>query len=118
MCEFLDAENKDLSILIVGPGFTRTKIHDQILKGKAVAPAKFKETRAALSEKKGTALKDIFDCIDWLIHEDKENVSGRNFSVAFDPWQKGTRAKLLKALKSDEEMYKLRRHKNKFDRKK
>ena len=111
MCEFLDAENKDMSIFIVGPGFTRTKIHDQILKGKAVARVKLKSTRRDLKEKEGTALKDIFECIDWLIHVDKKLVSGRNFSVAFDPWKSNPK-KLLKALKSDRDMYRLRRNKN------
>ena len=111
MCEFLDAENKDLSVLIVGPGFTRTKIHDQILEGKAVAPVKLKTTRRDLKEKEGTALSDIFECIDWLIHADKNKVSGRNFSVAFDPWKSNPK-KLLKALKSDRDMYRLRRKKN------
>ena len=111
MTEFLDAENKNLSVVIVGPGFTRTKIHDQILKGKDVAAAKLRSTRHDLKKRQSTKLSDIFECVDWLIGEDKDTVSGRNFSVVFDPWKKD-RVNLLKALKCDRDMYKLRRNKN------
>ena len=111
MCEFLDAENKDVSVLIVGPGFTRTKIHNQILKGKAVARAKLLSTQKDLKDRQSSTLSDIFKCVDWLIHADKKLVSGRNFSVAFDPWKSNPK-KLLKALKSDRDMYRLRRSKN------
>ena len=113
MCEFLDAENKDMSVLIVGPGFTRTKIHNQILKGKAVARAKLLSTQKDLKDRQSSTLSDIFKCVDWLIHAEKNKVSGRNFSVAFDPWKSNPK-KLLKALKSDRDMYRLRRNKNEF----
>jgi NAD(P)-dependent dehydrogenase (short-subunit alcohol dehydrogenase family) len=112
MCEFLDAENHDLNIFIVGPGWTKTKIHDTILKDKRTASVKVKETKAFLKEKQGTSIDEIFECIDWLCAQGKGVASGRNFSVVYDPWRVDSRSKLVKALNSDKDMYKLRRHGN------
>jgi len=114
MCEFLDAENKDLNIFIVGPGWTKTKIHQSVLKDKRSAAAKVKGTKGFLKTRKGTSLDDIFECIDWLCRQGKRLASGRNFSVVYDPWRKPQRAKLVKALARDKDMYKLRRSGNGF----
>jgi len=114
MCEFLDAENKDLNVFIVGPGWTKTKIHQTILSDKRTSSIKVKETKAFLKSKAGTSLDDIFECIDWLCAQGKAVTSGRNFSVVYDPWRTPTRAKLIKALAADRDMYKLRRQGNGF----
>jgi NAD(P)-dependent dehydrogenase (short-subunit alcohol dehydrogenase family) len=114
MCEFLDAENKDLNVFIVGPGWTKTKIHQTILGDKRTSGRKVKETKEFLKAKEGTSLDDIFECIDWLCQSGKALASGRNFSVVYDPWRTQTRSKLVKALKSDKDMYKIRRHGNSF----
>jgi NAD(P)-dependent dehydrogenase (short-subunit alcohol dehydrogenase family) len=114
MSEYLDAENKDLNVFIVGPGWTRTKIHDQVLQGKAVAQARIEETKRFMDSQGGTSLDEIFECIEWLRSEGKSLAGGRNFSVVYDPWRKKTRAQLIKALKVDSGMYKLRRHGNGF----
>ena len=114
MCEFLDAENKDLNVFIVGPGWTRTKIHKTILSDKRTAKFKVLETRDFLKNKNGTSLDDIYECVDWLCEQGKPVAGGRNFSVVYDPWREGKREKLKKALKTDPNMYKLRRNKNSF----
>jgi len=114
MCEFLDAENKDLNVFIVGPGWTKTKIHHTILSDKRTVKAKVLETRDFLKNKNGTSLDDIDECVDWLCAQGKPVAGGRNFSVVYDPWRKDKREKLKKALKSDPNMYKLRRSKNEF----
>ena len=31
MCELLDDENEDLNVFIVGPGWVKTKIHEEVL---------------------------------------------------------------------------------------
>lgn len=112
MCEFLDAECPDLNVFAVGPGWTRTKIHQTVLSDPDVSLAKYEETVAFLKDKKGTSLKDIYDCIVWLCKSGKEVAGGRNFSVVHDKW-KGKESKHLKiALLSDPNMYKLRRFKN------
>jgi short-subunit dehydrogenase len=114
MCEFLDAENKDLNVFIVGPGWTKTKIHQQVLEDPRSAKAKVDETQSALSDKEGTSLEDIFQCIDLFCTQGKGVASGRNFSVVYDPWRGQTLKNLLEELQKDANMYKLRRHKNEF----
>ena len=114
MCEFLDAENKNLNIFIVGPGWTKTKIHHTILSDRKTAKDKVSETRRFLKGKQGTSLDDIYACIDWLCREGKTIASGRNFSIAHDPWRKPLQQKLIKALSGDKDMYKLRRQGNSF----
>ncbi len=114
MSEYLDAENKDLNVFIVGPGWTKTKIHDQVLQAKNVAAKKFKETKDFMANKEGTSLQEIFECIEWLRQEGRGISGGRNFSVVYDPWRTKTRAQLIKALQGDAGMYKLRRHGNGF----
>jgi NAD(P)-dependent dehydrogenase (short-subunit alcohol dehydrogenase family) len=114
MCEFLDSENKDLNVFIVGPGWTKTKIHQQILDDPASVKAKVEETQNALKDKEGTSLEDIFNCIDLFCAKGKPVAGGRNFSVVYDPWRGQTLDNLLEELSKDVNMYKLRRHKNEF----
>jgi short-subunit dehydrogenase len=114
MCEYLDAENKDLNVFIVGPGWVKTKIHDPILKNKGVAPERVEQTKRFVESNGGTDLAEIFECIQWLREEGRELSGGRNFSVVYDPWRKQTRQALLKEIQSNPDMYKLRRHKNGF----
>jgi NADPH:quinone reductase-like Zn-dependent oxidoreductase len=67
-----------------------------------------------MAHKEGTSLSEIFECIEWLRKEGRELSGGRNFSVVYDPWRTKTRDQLVKALKADSGMYKLRRHGNNF----
>ncbi len=114
MCELLDAENPDLNIFIVGPGWTKTKTHYSILTDKEVSKEKFQLTRDFLFNKEGTPLEDIYACIEWLRKQGKEVAGGRNFSVVYDAWN-GQKSKLLaKALRADANVYKLRRFNNDF----
>ena len=114
MCEFIDAESKDLNIFIVGPGWTKTKVHQTILSDPNISRQKKEETIKFLSENKGTPLQDIFDCIQWLREQGKSVAGGRNFSIVYDPWKKEKRELLVKELKQNPDMYKLRRHNNQF----
>jgi len=114
MCEFLDAENKDLNVFIVGPGWTRTKTHHLVLANVDKNGSKYKEIIRFLNSGEGTSMDDIYNCISWLCEQGKTVSSGRNFSVVNDKW-KGVESKRLAAeLKSDQNMYKLRRYKNDF----
>ncbi len=114
MTEFLDAECPDLHVSIIGPGWTLTKIHEGIIKGKDVAAAKRAQTREDIRHKPSTSLKDIDACIEWVCGHPKKLTSGRNFSVVYDPWRQDKSQKLVTALKNDVNMYKLRRHGNGF----
>ena len=114
MTEFIDAEYPQLHICIIGPGWTKTKIHEDILKNKSVDPAKRLQTKNDLKHKPSTSLFDIDACIEWVCSQPKELTSGRNFSVVYDPWRQDKRQSLVAALKKDVNMYKLRRHGNNF----
>lgn len=110
MCEYLDAEEKDLNIFTVGPGWTRTKTHELILKDPGISKEKRQETLEFLKRGKGTDLDYIYECIRWLSDTGKNTASGRNFAIAHDPLGKEKRQSLEKALKRDGNMYKLRRY--------
>src|SRR3989338_3103123 len=114
MCELLDAENPDLNVFIVGPGWTRTKTHQTILNDKEISKEKYDLTIDFLNNKEGTPLKDIYDCIEWLRQEGKGVASGRNFSIVHDAWKEKAAEALAKELRHDPNMYKLRRHRNDF----
>lgn len=109
MCELLDAENPDLNVFIVGPGWTRTKTHDEILSDPSVSDEKKRETEAFLAGHQGTSMDDIFNSIEWMCAQGREVAGGRNFSIVHDPW--GTE-ELATQLANDKEMYKMRRSGN------
>lgn len=118
MCEFLDAENPDLNVFIVGPGWTRTKTHELMLRDRDISKDKHSEIISFLNSNKGTMMEDIFACIHWLAGQGKKVAGGRNFSVVHDPWKGALKGRLAKVLQSDVNMYKLRRYKNSFFAKK
>ena len=112
MCELLDTENKDMKFSIIGPGWVKTKIHNKIMKNLDKTNPKYIETKDFIENKQGTDMEDIFQCVRWLEEQDKDVVGGRNFAVINDKWKGEGREELIKELKSDKNMYKLRRYKN------
>ena len=114
MAEFLDFENKDLNVFIVGPGKTKTKMHYLIMNDPHVSREKYLETKELMEQQQGTSLKDIYECIEWLRREGKRIAGGRNFSIVHDPWRPDKRGALVKKLREDSNMYKLRRGENDF----
>lgn len=109
ICELLHVENEDLNVFIVGPGWTKTKTHYEILNSPYISKEKYHETLDFIRNKQGTSMEDIFSCIDWLCNQGREVAGGRNFSVVHDYW--GTED-LADILKKDTNMYKLRRYRN------
>ena len=112
MCEYLDAENKDLNIFSVGVGWTRTKTHNLILKYVDVRDERYQKTLNFMKNEDGTSMDDIYGCIKWLCEQGKEVSSGRNFSVVNDRWKGKLAERFASELKNDTDMYKLRRHRN------
>lgn len=106
MCELLDAEIPDVRFAILGPGWVNTKIHNETLRAGALAGANFTRTQQKIEQGDFTQMADVLDCCDWLIASPREEIGGRNFSVAHDAW--GTHA-LSEALLSNRDLYKLRR---------
>lgn len=112
MAELLDAELPDLRVTAVGPGWVRTKIHDEMLKAGPRAGDGYHATVARLERRDAslwTSLAAVIACCDWILSADRTIVGGRNFSVVHDAWSSDA---LCRALATDRDMYKLRRHNN------
>ena len=109
ICELLDAEYGDINPFIVGPGWTKTKTHYDVINDPDVSADKYEETVRFMESGQGTSLDDIYDCIKWLSDMGKEVAGGRNFSVVHDCW--GEEA-LASELRNSRAMYKLRRSGN------
>ena len=94
--ELLDFEEKLLNVSILGPGFINTKLHK-------------KKKEKIYSTKEINKIKKVINCISWILSQSKSLVSGRNFSLVHDSW--GTK-KIEKLLKTNKNIYKLRRYGN------
>lgn len=109
MCEILQEENPTMNTFIIGPGWTKTKTHQEILASPHISEEKYLETIDFLENRAGTDMEDIYECIRWLENQGAGVAGGRNFSVVNDKWGS---AHLSNALKNNSEMYKLRRYLN------
>lgn len=109
MTELLDAEVVDTRFVIVGPGWVKTKIHEQTLDAGSTAGKAYLQTKKMLEDGEWTPMARVLDCCDWIIQSPREIVGGRNFSVAHDQW--GSEA-LSTYLKNNSERFKLRRFGN------
>ncbi|MCX5713158.1 MAG: SDR family NAD(P)-dependent oxidoreductase [Candidatus Omnitrophica bacterium] len=109
MCELLDDENRDLNVFIIGPGWARTKIHNQTMGSRLRSDRTYQLTDKFLrSQNPGTGYGDIYDCINWCIGRGSRVAGGRNISVLHDDWQKRG-ASLARQLRADPDKFKLRR---------
>ncbi len=112
MCELLVDENKDLNVFILGPGWVRTKIHQEVLNNPEGAGLSYHKVRDFLSsDEQGTSYEDIYGCVNWCVEEGRDIVGGRNFSVVHDTWRGGGRS-LARELSQDPDKFKLRRYGN------
>ncbi|MDA9919905.1 SDR family NAD(P)-dependent oxidoreductase [bacterium] len=84
--EILDAELNDFRTVIFGPGWIKTKIHEEVLLSKESAPKAFKETKRRLLNDDFTPIESVTSFIDWAVEQSKEVLAGRNFSSRDDPW--------------------------------
>ena len=110
MCELIDSEYEDLKIQIIGPGFVKTKTHQETLNAKEMAGKNYQRVKKFVeSGNQGTSFEDIYKCLRWIDLSDKNITSGRNFSVVHDSW--GEESLDLELLKNSE-LYKLRREGN------
>ena len=106
MCELLDAEVPDIRTVIVGPGWVKTKIHDETLSAGKMAGTNYDTTVRKMSSDECTPMDQVIDFLDWAIDQPKEVIGGRNFSIVNDTW--GTKA-LNHKLGQTPDMFKLRR---------
>lgn len=107
MCELLDDEEPDLNVFIIGPGFVKTRIHDQTLSAGTAAGSGYARTQDFLKTP-GTSMDDIYAHMRWCMAQGREVCGGRNFSTVYDPWRDGGQA-LSRQLQGDPDAFRLRR---------
>jgi NADP-dependent 3-hydroxy acid dehydrogenase YdfG len=110
VCELLDAEIKNTKFAIIGPGWVRTRIHNETINvGEVLAGDSYQTTLKHFENDDFTPMNDVIDSIEWIISQPKRVVGGRNFSTVYDAWGDDD---LVKLLEDDNSMYKLRRSGN------
>lgn len=108
MTELIDSECSDIKISIIGTGWVDTKIHKQTLAAGESAGINLRRTKDFIgdSEKSGSSLDCVADCVDWCLLAPREAVGGRNFSLVHDRWRT---PEFIDELISNPGSYKLRR---------
>lgn len=94
---------------ILGPGWVRTKIHDQTLRNPNGAGANFRRTVEHLETNDFFPMERLLECIDWIFEASFSAISGRNFSAVHDNWGS---VSLVETLGANPDLYKLRRFGN------
>ena len=87
MVELLDAENPDFRFTILGPGWVRSKIHQETLNSPHTPKKTRDETMRRLECDDFIPLNKVVETIKWLLAAPKSVIGGRNFSAAHDPFQ-------------------------------
>ncbi|QNJ30606.1 short chain dehydrogenase family protein [Synechococcus sp. PROS-9-1] len=109
LVELLDEEIQDTSFTILGPGWVKTKIHEQSLEPSLSHLSSYQETVRRISDSDFVGMDKVIDSVMWILAQDKKTVGGRNFSTAHDPFDSDDFASKLV---SDADVFKLRRHGN------
>ena len=107
--ELLDAEFEDIRFSIIGPGWVKTKIHEETLMASERAKSAADETQRRLDLGDFNSMDRVIECVDWLLNTPKKIIGGRNFSVVHDQWGDSS---LELSLQADHDKYKLRRFGN------
>jgi len=84
--ELLDSEIPDVRFSIVGPGWVRTKIHEETLKAGTRAGANLQTTIEKLEGDDLVPMEKVIECCDWIVNAPQEVIGGRNISLVFDNW--------------------------------
>ena len=109
--EIFDAELNDCILSVIGPGWVKTKIHNETLRNKIYSRENYFNTKYHLKNNIFNSIKSVTDCVLAIMKLPKESIGGRNISVQFDNWRS---KKFNDFLKSDINIYKLRRDFNNF----
>lgn len=108
--ELFDAEVEDIKFSILGPGWVKTKIHNETLSTLSNDDDSYIETKRRLEQGDFNSMDNVIEACDWIVKSEKSIVGGRNFSSVHDEFSSST---LSDALASDINMFKLRRYGNK-----
>lgn len=111
ICELLDAEISDIRSVIVGPGWVKTRIHQEMISTGDLGGEAYLRTLERFEADNFVPMAQVLGCIDWLYSQPKEVVGGRNFSVPHDLW--GSQA-MIDKLSCNIDIYKLRRYFNEW----
>ena len=114
MCELIDDEAPDVNTFIIGPGFTRTRIHDETVRAGQAAGDGLNRTMDFLAGGEGTSMDDIYAHMRWCMTHGRAVAGGRNFSTVHDGWRDGEA--LATALRGDADAHRLRRVSARLDR--
>ncbi len=109
LCELLAAEEPHLKFTSIGPGWVRTKIHQETLDAGLRAGENWEKTKARLASGNFFPIEKLSQRIEWIVESESEVVSGRNFSAVSDPFENPSFKNWLVA---DQNRFKLRRHAN------
>jgi NAD(P)-dependent dehydrogenase (short-subunit alcohol dehydrogenase family) len=108
MCELIDDEATEANAFIIGPGYTKTRIHEETLRAGPKSAGDGYYKTLALLENQGTTIDEIYDHMRWCMAQGREVAGGRNFSTVHDAWRDGG-LKLANALAADQNAFRLRR---------
>jgi NAD(P)-dependent dehydrogenase (short-subunit alcohol dehydrogenase family) len=109
LCELLGSEFEKVKFTSIGPGWVKTKIHQETLEAGLAAGSSFLKTKLHLENDDFFPIKEVIARVDWIISQPGEVVSGRNFSAVDDPFFDYS---FIRWLKEDSERLKLRRFGN------
>lgn len=109
--EIFDAELDDCIFSVIGPGWVKTKIHKETLRNKVYSRENYFNTKHHFKYNIFNSIKSVTDCVQAIMKLPKSSVGGRNISVQFDNWRN---EEFNNFLKSDPNIYKLRRDFNSF----
>lgn len=104
--EILNEEYEDVIPIAVGPGWVKTKTHDEVLKMGKKAGYKYQEVVDRINSGNFTSMQTILDFLDWILSQEKNVIGGRNFSIRSDIWGN---FELEEFLKDNKDAFKLRR---------
>ena len=107
--ELISSENDEGKFFIIGPGFMKTKIHNQTFEAGKKAGQNLQKTEKFMRGE-GTTIEQLYRHIQWCIMQPRNVIGGRNFSTVHDPWE--TNRNFSKLLAENPEMFKLRRREN------
>ena len=109
LTELLANENPDMRFSILGPGWVKTKIHEEMLQSQDASSAQIAETKRRLKENDFVSMERVVAYCDWVVRAEDAAMTGRNFSVAHDLMDD---ERLIDQLRADPDRYKLRRQEN------
>lgn len=109
LVELLNEEIQTICFSIIGPGWVKTKIHEQSLAPSLERLDSFNETKRRILESDFVPMEKVIRSIMWVLSQDKEIAGGRNFSSADDPFESEN---FIELLSQDYNALKLRRHWN------